>query len=56
MDSKVAVSLGQLTDDKSAFRQWDLKLVNALKYVKPGYGNALGRLRSALTEARTQKT
>ena len=40
MASKVVFSLGQLTDDKSAFRQWDLKLVNALNYVQPGYGKA----------------
>ena len=41
MDSKVVLSLGQPIDDKSAFRQWDLKLVNALNYVQPGYGRAL---------------
>ena len=29
MDSKVVLSLGQLADEKSAFRQWGLKLVNA---------------------------
>ena len=34
-----------LTDDKAAFRQWDLKLVNALNYVKPGCGKALDRLK-----------
>ena len=48
MDSKVVMSLGQLTDDKSAFRQWDLKLVNALNYVKPGYGKALDRLKECI--------
>ena len=36
MDPKVVLSLGQLTDDKSASSQWDLKLVNAFNYVKPG--------------------
>ena len=48
MDSKVVMSLGQLTDDKSAFRQWDLKLINALNYVRPGYGKALDRLKECI--------
>ena len=48
MDSKVVLSLGQLTDDKSALRQWDLKQVNALNYVKPGNGKALGSLKLSL--------
>ena len=48
MDSKVVMSLGQLTDDKSAFRQWDLKLINALNYLRPGYGKALDRLKECI--------
>ena len=48
MDSKVVMSFGQLTDDKSAFRQWDLKLINALNYVRPGYGKALDRLKECI--------
>ena len=41
MDSKLIMGLGPLTDDKSAFRQWDLKLTNAFICVKRGYGDAL---------------
>ena len=41
MEAKPIVNLKDLTDDKSAFRQWDLKLVNALNYIQPGYGEAL---------------
>ena len=48
MDSKIVLSLGQLTGDKSAFRQWDLKLINALNYVKPGYGRALDRFKERI--------
>ena len=48
MDSKVIMGLGQLTDDKSAFRQWDLKLISALNYARPGYGKALERLKECI--------
>ena len=48
MDSKVVLSLGMLTDDKSAFRQWDLKLINALNFVRPGYGKALDKLKESI--------
>ena len=48
MDSKVVLGLGQLTDDKSAFRQWDLKLINAFNYARPGYGKALERLKECI--------
>ena len=45
MDSKVVCSLGQFADDKSAFR---LKHVNALNYVKPGYGKAVDKLNECI--------
>ena len=56
MDSKIVLILGQVTDDKSAFRQWDLKLVNARNYVKPGYGKALDRLKERIDRGGTPKT
>ena len=46
--SKVLLSLGQPTDDTCAFRQWDVKLVNALNDAKPGYGKALDRLKECI--------
>ena len=48
MDSKLIAGLSPLTDDKSAFRQWDLKLTNALNCVKRGYGDALRWLKEAI--------
>ena len=48
MDSKIVMSLGQLTDGKSAYRRWDLKLINALKYVWPGYGKALDKFKERI--------
>ena len=48
MDSKLIMGLGPLTDDKSAFRHWDLKLTNALNCVKRGYGDALDWLKEAI--------
>ena len=33
---------------KFAFRQWDLKLVNALNYIQPGYGGALDKLKECI--------
>ena len=50
IDSKVVMALSPLTDDKAAFRQWDLKLINALNYVHPGYGKALERLNQGIDE------
>ena len=41
VDSKVVASLSPLTDDKSAFRQWDAKMVNAVSHLKPGYGRII---------------
>ena len=48
MDSKLITGLSPLTDDKSAFRQWDLQLTNALNCVKRGYGDALKWLKEAI--------
>ena len=48
MDSKVVVALGPLTDDKNAYKQWDLKLLNALNYIHPGYAKALERLKQGI--------
>ena len=41
IESKAIMALGPLTDDKNAFRQWDLKLINVLNKIQPGYGTAL---------------
>ena len=48
MDAKPITGLSPLTDDKSAFRQWDLKLVNALNYTRKGYGRAVDRLKECI--------
>ena len=40
-ESKAIMSLGPLTDEKAAFRQWDLKLVNALNMYNRAYGEAI---------------
>ena len=48
MDSELIIGLGPLTDDKSAFRQWDLKFTNAMNCDKSGYGDALDLLREAI--------
>ena len=48
MDSKAIVALGPLTDDKNSFRQWDLKLINILNKIQPGYGTALERLKQGI--------
>ena len=45
MESKHIVNFKDPTDGKSAFRQWDLKLVNAVNYMQPGYGKALDKLK-----------
>ena len=41
VESKVVANLADLTDDKSEFRQWDLKMVNALAQVRKSYGKAI---------------
>ena len=48
MDAKPITGLSPLTDDKSAFRQWDLKLVNALNFTRKGYGRAVDRLKECI--------
>ena len=48
MDSKVVSNMSQLADDKAAFRQWDLKLINALNYVQRGYGQSVERLKECI--------
>ena len=37
-----------LTDDKSAFRQWDRKLIIALDYTQRRYGQAIERLKECI--------
>ena len=44
MGSNVVSNLSQLADDKAAFRQLDLKLINAPNYVQRGYGHSVERL------------
>ena len=48
MESKTMLNLKDLTDDKNAWKQGDLKLVNALVYIQPGYGAALDRLKECV--------
>ena len=43
-DPKIIGRLSPLTDDKSAIRQWDAKMVNALAHANKGYGWALDRI------------
>ena len=42
------MSLGPLTDDKATFRQWDLKLVNALEMYNRAYGEAIRRIKERI--------
>ena len=42
------MNLKELTDDKSAFQQRDLKFVNAFNYIQPGYGGALDKLKECI--------
>lgn len=37
VESKVVLNLAELTDDKNKFRQWDIKLANALAHVEKSY-------------------
>ena len=41
VESKVILNLAELTDDKNKFRQWDIKLANALAHVEKAYGWAM---------------
>ena len=49
VDFKFCQSLGRLTDEKKAFRQWDVKLSNALDHARKGYGRILEHLRECIT-------
>ena len=41
VESKVVLNLAELTDDKHKFRQWNIKLANALAHVEKSYGWAM---------------
>ena len=47
-ESKAIMSLGPLTDEKAAFRQWDLKLVNALNMYNRTYGEAIKKIKEKI--------
>ena len=51
-ESKALKSLSPLTDDKAAFRQWDLKLGNALNMYYKAYGQAVRKTKEALVGAK----
>ena len=42
------MSLGPLTDEKAAFRQWDLKLVYALNMYNRTYGEAIKKIKEKI--------
>ena len=44
-ESKAIMSLGLSTDEKAAFRQWDLKLVNAFNMYSRTYGEAIKKIK-----------
>mgnify|MGYP003318228405 CR=1 FL=1 len=48
MESQAIVNLRDVTDDKNAWKQWDLKFVNAFDYIHPGYGAALDKLKECV--------
>ena len=48
VEFKVVAKLGPLTDDKSAFRQWDIKIANAFTQVRKSYGKAIERIREII--------
>ena len=41
VDFKFCQSLSRLTDEKKAFRQWDVKLSNSLDHARKGFGRIL---------------
>ena len=47
-ESKVILNLAELTDDKNKFRQWDIKLVNAMTHVEKAYGWAMGCIKECI--------
>ena len=52
VDSKVIANLSLLTDDKSAFRQWDAKMINALSHLKPGCGVVIEKMKEIIDQGR----
>ena len=52
VESKIIANLNLLSDDKSAFRQWDAKMINALAHFKPGYGKAIEKLKATIGQGR----
>ena len=52
MDSKVILNLAELTDDKTKFRQWNIKFINALSHVERTYGGAMGKIMACIDEGR----
>ena len=41
-----------LGDDKGKFRQWNVKLVNALKQINPSYGRSIEQIMQNVDVAR----
>ena len=52
VESKVVSNLETLSDDKNKFRQWDLKMVNALAQVRKSYGKAIERIKEFIDKGR----
>ena len=51
-DSKIIANVSLLSEDKSAFRQWDAKLTNALSHLPPGYGKSSEKLQEIIGQGR----
>ena len=49
---KAISGLSPLTDDKTAFRQWDAKMINALSHLRPGYGKAVEKMKELIDQDR----
>ena len=52
LESKLVTNLALLTDDKSKFRQWDMKMVNAFTQVRKGYGRAIEHVKELVDKGR----
>ena len=52
VESKLVANINLLTDDKSAFRQWDAKMVNALAHLRPVYGKSIEKLKEVIDQGR----
>ena len=50
VELKVVANISLLTDDKSAFEQWDAKMVIALAHLRPGYGKAIEKLKEIIDQ------